>query len=81
MTHLRGDEGVVRPLLAEELLMCALLHHEPILDHSYTVCVLDGGQPVGYDDTCAALTSLIQSVLHYLLTGQTDKASKRNAVC
>lgn len=82
MTHLRGDEGVVRPLLVEELLMRALFHHDPILNHSYTVCVLDGGQPVGYNDACATLTCLIQSVLHYLLKGQrgTQREVSKNII-
>lgn len=82
MTHLRGDEGVVRPLLVEELLMCPQLHHNPILNHSYKVSVLDGGQPVGYNDACATLTRLIQSILHYLLTGQrgTQREVSKNVI-
>lgn len=52
--------------------MCALLHHHPVLDHRYTVCILDGGQPVGYNDARTALARLVQSILNNLHTGQTE---------
>ena len=67
MSHLGGDQMVVNTLLAEQLLVCALLHDNAILEHGNAVGVLDGGEAVGHHDARATLAGLVQRLLHYLL--------------
>lgn len=61
-----SDQHVVNSLLGQQLLMCPLFHHHSSLKDHDTVCVLDGGQTVGHNDTCPALTGLVQRILHHL---------------
>ena len=66
MAHLCGDQHVVDSLLGQQLLMCPLFNHHSSLEDSDAVCVLDGGQTVGHNDTRPALTGLVQRLLNHL---------------
>ena len=48
--------------------MSARLHHPSIVDDSYLVSCLDGGESVGDDDAGLTFPGLVQSLLNYLLT-------------
>ena len=66
VSHLCGDQHVVDSLLGQQLLMCPLFHHHSSLEDDDAVCVLDGGQTVGHNDTRPALAGLVQRLLHHL---------------
>lgn len=68
MPHLFVDKHVVDSLLCQQLLVRPLLDNNSSLEYSDAVCVLDGGQTVGYDDARPALAGLVQSLLHHLQT-------------
>lgn len=57
---------MVGPPTGHQLLVRPLFHHHPSLEDGDAVCVLDGGQAVGYDDTRPALSGLVQRLLHHL---------------
>ncbi len=46
--------------------MTALFHHTPMIDDIDVVHILDGAQAVGNSDTGAALSGLVQGLLHNL---------------
>lgn len=59
-------QSIVGPLFGHEVGMCSLLNHLAIVNHHDDVSILNSGQAVGNDDTCAAKPSVIKSLLHNL---------------
>ena len=41
--HLRCNKAMINSFTAQQFLVCALLHHAPVMNDSYDVSILDGG--------------------------------------
>jgi len=64
--HLRHNEIVINSFTTQQLLMCALLCHAPVMNDRYDVSVLHRGQSMCDNDGRASLTSGVQSLLDNL---------------
>ena len=79
--HLCCNKTVVNSFKVQQLLMSSLLCYAPVMDHCYDVSVLHSGQSMCNDDSCATLTSCIQSLLHNLQVYRTKTSIKSNQWC
>ncbi|KTF75231.1 hypothetical protein cypCar_00036250 [Cyprinus carpio] len=59
-------QSTVDSLFGHELGMCSLLSHFAILNNHDDVSIVNSGQAMGNNNTCAAKPSIIQGLLHNL---------------
>ena len=61
-------ESVIKTFFGQQLRVSPSFRDNAILNNSNDIRVIDGGESVGDDDGGAALTGLVQCLLHNLLT-------------
>ena len=63
---MRHNEFIIYSFTTQQLLMCALLCHTPVMYHRYDVSVLHCGQSMCDNDGCTSFTSSVQCLLDNL---------------